>query len=162
MDWLWLALLGFGTGAYGVLVGAGGGFILGPALLIFSDMDARVVAGTSLALVAVNSMSGAFVYRRLGLVDYRSGLLFAAAAIPGSVAAPLVLTTVAGNTFRLLFGLLLLALAAQMVVSPRLPTSAAGGSGQTNGVLIGRRQIVTECRPSAIMGHVRGVENPRV
>ena len=33
MDLLWLVLLGFGTGAYGVLVGAGGGFILGPVLL---------------------------------------------------------------------------------------------------------------------------------
>ena len=53
MDWLWLALLGFGTGAYGTLVGAGGGFILGPALLIFFDMEPQVVAGTALAAVAI-------------------------------------------------------------------------------------------------------------
>ena len=85
MEWLWLILLGFGTGAYSVLVGAGGGFILGPALLIFFDLEPRVVVGTALALVAINSIAGSQAYRRMGLIDYRSGLLFAAAAIPGSV-----------------------------------------------------------------------------
>ncbi len=117
-EWLWLALLGFGSGAYGVLVGAGGGFILGPVLLIFFDMEPQVVAGTALALVAVNSIAGSQAYRRMGLIDYRSGLLFAAVAIPGSVLAPFVLTTVAGGVFRLLFGLLLVTLAFQMLVHP--------------------------------------------
>ena len=125
MDWLWLILLGLGTGAYGVLVGAGGGFILGPALLIFFDMEPRIVAGTALALVAVNSISGSQAYRRMGLVDYRSGLLFAAAAIPGSVLAPFVLTAVAAGTFRILFGILLIALAAQMVFWSRVPETTS-------------------------------------
>ena len=84
MEWALLVLIGLGTGAYGVLVGAGGGFILGPLLLLFMDLEPEVVAGTVLASVAVNSISGAFVYRRMGVIDYRSGLLFASAAIPGS------------------------------------------------------------------------------
>ncbi len=44
MELLLLALLGIGTGAYGVLVGAGGGFILGPILLLFLDLEPDVVA----------------------------------------------------------------------------------------------------------------------
>ena len=59
MAWPLLILMGFGTGAYGVLVGAGGGFILGPLLLLFMDLEPEVVAGTVLASVAVNSISGA-------------------------------------------------------------------------------------------------------
>ena len=101
-------------------MGAGGGFVLGPVFLLFFELEHGVVAGTALALVAVNSVSGALAYRRMGLVDYRSGLLFAAAAIPGSVIAPFVVTAVAGGLFRILFGALLIVLAVQMLFRHRL------------------------------------------
>ena len=143
MEPLWLLLLGFGTGAYGVLVGAGGGFILGPVLLIFFDLEPAVAAGTSLALVAVNSISGSQVYRRLGLVDVRSGILFAAAAIPGSVLAPFVLTAVAGGTFKILFGLLLLGLALQMVVRPSVAESQQKLRAKV-GAMVGTRKVATD------------------
>ena len=143
MDWLWLTLLGFGTGTYGVLVGAGGGFILGPVLLIATDMEPSTVAGTVLAMVAVNSLSGAVTYRRMGLLDRRSGLLFAAAAIPGSILAPFILTSVAGGTFRILFGLLLIALAIQMVVRPGVPKNAPRRTKSVAGAMVRSRHITT-------------------
>ena len=87
LQWLWLLLMGFGTGVYGVLVGAGGGVILGPLLLLFFGKPPEVVAGTVLALVAVNGISGGFTFRRMGIVDKRSAYLFALAAMPGSVIA---------------------------------------------------------------------------
>ena len=64
-----LLVLGLGTGIYGVLVGAGGGFILAPVLILFFEMDPRIAAGTSLALVSVNSLSGFAAYRKSGLID---------------------------------------------------------------------------------------------
>ena len=143
LDWLWLLLLGLGTGAYGILVGAGGGFILGPALLIFFDLEPQVVAGTALAAVAVNSLTAATTYRRMGLVDTRSGLLFAAAAIPGSVAAPFVLSSVGGDTFRLLFGLLLIALGVSMFLRPDVSERAAEDESPTDGPQTGLREITT-------------------
>lgn len=124
MAWPLLILMGFGTGAYGVLVGAGGGFILGPLLLLFMDLEPEVVAGTVLASVAVNSISGAFVYRRMGVIDYRSALLFAGAAIPGSVIGAFGAGQVAPTTFRVLFGALLLVLAAHIAFRTTLPESA--------------------------------------
>jgi uncharacterized membrane protein YfcA len=124
MEWALLVLMGFGTGAYGVLVGAGGGFILGPLLLLFMDLEPEVVAGTVLASVAVNSISGTFVYRRMRVIDYRSALLFAGAAIPGSVIGAFGVGQVAPTTFRVLFGALLLVLAAQITFRTRLPERA--------------------------------------
>tara|TARA_Y100000031_G_scaffold85323_1_gene93967 strand:+ start:1148 stop:1975 length:828 start_codon:yes stop_codon:yes gene_type:complete len=121
VDWLWLILMGLGTGAYGILVGAGGGFILGPILLVFMDLEPKVMAGTVLASVAISSISGAVAYRRMKVIDYRSGLLFAAAAIPGSVLGALGVGSIAPNTFRILFGVLLLALAALLALRPNLP-----------------------------------------
>ena len=132
-EWLLLLLLGFGTGAYGVLIGAGGGFILAPILLIFFDLEPEVVAGTTLGMVALSSLSGTQVYRRMGLIDYRSGLLFAAAAIPGAVLGPFVVTQIGDDTFRILFGILLLGVTLQLLLRPvesegrhRNPASEAG------------------------------------
>ena len=115
MEWLWLLLLGFGTGAFAVMVGTGGGVILVPMLLLLFGMEPATVAGTSLALVSVNSFSGSITYLRRRLVDRRSGLLFAAAAVPGSVMAPFAVKAVAGDAFRVLFALLLLTVAFYMI-----------------------------------------------
>ncbi len=145
MEALALLVLGFGTGVYGVIVGAGGGFVLVPALVLFFDVDPTTAAGTSVALVALNSLSGTVAYRRLGLIDYRSGLLFAAAASPGAVAAPFVLRSVPDDTFKVLLGALLLALAAYMVLRPRatgIPDRRARAS-RTGGVFSATRRIVT-------------------
>ena len=141
MDWLWLILLGFGTGAYGVMVGAGGGFILGPSFLIFFDLDLQVVVGTALALVAVNSFSGTLAYSRMGLIDRRSGLLFAAAAVPGSVFAPFVLKSVPGSTFQVLFGLMLIAMAIPLLLRPRGPQIREEDAPSLAGAFVGSRLI---------------------
>ena len=109
-----LFILGLSTGIYGVLVGAGGGFILAPALILFFSKDPEIAAGTSLALVSINSISGFIAYRKSGFIDVRSGILFAIAAVPGSVLAPFILDVMPGNIFRTLFGVLLLALAAHI------------------------------------------------
>ena len=117
VQWITLALVGFVTGVFGVLVGAGGGFILVPILRIFFDKDPAIVAGTVLALVAANSISGAFAYRYMRVVDKRSAYLFAAAAIPGSVIAPFVLKKVLEGlpgVFDAMFGLLLVILAVRI------------------------------------------------
>ncbi len=144
MAWPLLVLMGFGTGAYGVLVGAGGGFILGPLLLLSMDLEPEVVAGTVLASVAVNSMSGAYVYRRMRLIDYRSALLFAGAAIPGSVIGAFGVGEVPPTTFRVLFGLLLLVLAGQIALRSRLPDNAdAPNPGQESPASTRGRHIRT-------------------
>ena len=123
MEFVLLVLLGFGTGAYGILVGAGGGFILGPMLLLFFDIEPEVMAGTVLASVAINSISGTTAFRAMKIIDYRSGLLFAAAAIPGSVLGAFGVGAVAPSTFQILFGALLLLLAVQIAFRPRIPES---------------------------------------
>lgn len=121
VEWLALTLLGFGTATLGVMVGTGGGIILVPLFLVFFDLEPEIAAGTSLALVSMNSFAGAYTYTRLGFVDVRSGLLFAVVAIPGSLLAPFAVANISGDLFRILFGLLLVVLAVQILVSSYLP-----------------------------------------
>ena len=120
LNWALMALIGLGSGAYGVLVGAGGGFILGPALLIISDSEPESVAGTVLAAIALNSALAAWTYRKAGVVDYRSGLLFAGAAAPGAVIGAMGAGAVAPEVFRIAFGALLIALAAYLALRPTI------------------------------------------
>jgi len=137
MDWLWLLLLGLGTGGFGVITGTGGGVIMVPVLLLVFNMEPTAVSGTSLALVAVTSFSGSLAYLRKRLVDKRSGLMFAAAALPGSVVAPFAVKLVAGDVFRGLFGLLLLSLAAYTLV--KTLRSGSGNSEASHSVKSGVR-----------------------
>ena len=137
MDWLWFLLLGLGTGGFGVITGTGGGVIMVPVLLLVFNMEPTAVSGTSLALVAVTSFSGSLAYLRKRLVDKRSGLMFAAAALPGSVVAPFAVKLVAGDVFRGLFGLLLLSLAAYTLV--KTLRSGSGNSEASHSVKSGVR-----------------------
>ena len=75
--------MGFVTGVFGVMIGAGGGFVLVPMLRIFFDKDPVIVDGTVLAPVALNAMSGAVKYRLMRVLDSRSAYMFAIVAIPG-------------------------------------------------------------------------------
>ena len=120
-EWLALVILGCATATFGVMVGTGGGVIFVPMLLILFDFDPEIAAGTSLTLVALNSFAGTYTYTRLGFVDLRSGILFAAVAIPGSIVAPFAVAKVGGDLFRILFGLLLVVLAAQLLLRSYMP-----------------------------------------
>ena len=113
-----MALAGVGSGAYGVLVGAGGGFILSPVLLLLPNAEPEKVAGTVLAAIAVNSALVAWTYRDVRVVDYRSGLLFAAAAVPGAVIGAIGVGATPPELFRTAFGVLLILLGAQLAIRP--------------------------------------------
>lgn len=118
LAWFYLILLGATTGVYGILIGAGGGFIVAPILLIFFGMDPALAAGTSIALVAINSFAGLPGFWKTRLIDYRTGLIFAAAAVPGSILAPYLIDDIGGNIFRLLLGIFLMGVAIQIAFLP--------------------------------------------
>jgi uncharacterized membrane protein YfcA len=114
LSWLELLLipLGFVVGAFGTLVGAGGGFVLVPLLLlIYPDEDPAQITAISLAVVFFNALSGSAAYARLKRIDYQTGLIFAAATIPGAVAGAYLVGEVPRRLFDVMFGLLLISLA---------------------------------------------------
>ena len=81
-----IAIQGFMVGAITGLVGAGGGFLLVPALHLLYGLDIKKAIGTSLVLIAVNSMFG-FGVDILNQVniDYRFLFLVASLSIVGSI-----------------------------------------------------------------------------
>src|SRR5262245_23628316 len=114
---LWL-LFGVGVGAYGTLVGAGGGFIIVPVLLLVGGASPQQAIGTSLVVVALNALSGTLSYARMGRVDWQTGWRFAAAAVPGAVAGAYLSTLFSGRAFAIVFGVLLIAIALLLALRP--------------------------------------------
>ena len=126
VEWIAMVAIGVFTGIFGVIMGVGGGIFIAPMLRIFPSifpdvfppLDAATVAGTALALVAVNGISGGIAYRRMRRVDKRSAYMFAAAAMPGSIIGVFGLKGALESLpgiFDTLFGVLLLLLALRIL-----------------------------------------------
>jgi uncharacterized protein len=119
-QYLGLLALGIGVGAYGTLIGAGGGFVLMPLLLLlYPDQNAELLTSISLAVVFFNAVSGSEAYAQMKRIDYRAGLLFSAATIPGAVLGALNTACVPRRLFDLIFGVLLVAAAIFLGGRPR-------------------------------------------
>lgn len=107
-----LIIAGFVVGTLGTLIGAGGGFILVPILLLtHPGLSAEKVTAISMAIVACNAVSGTLAYARSKRIDYRAGILFAVFTIPGSILGVLATHYIPRHLFNIIFGLILVALA---------------------------------------------------
>lgn len=149
MEQLLIFSVGLVSGFCGVLVGAGGGFIASPILLILFKLSPEEVAGTSLALVAVNTAAAGFSYIKQGFADRRSALLFAASAIPGSILAPFAVKATDPNMFRIIFGVVLLGLSIYSVFKALRPGNGSKLKASSRiwtqpWVLLRGRKIITK------------------
>ena len=109
LQYLWLLPLGLVIGAFGTLIGAGGGFILVPVLLLLYPYEkTELITGISLAVVFFNAFSGSLAYSRMKRVDYKSGVMFSIATIPGAVLGAISTAYVPRRAFDLIFGVLMI------------------------------------------------------
>jgi hypothetical protein len=112
-----LMLLGIAVGAFGTLVGAGGGFVLTPLLLLlYPEERPEVITSISLAVVFFNALSGSIAYGRMKRIDYPTGRLFALATVPGGFLGALATRLFTRGLFDILFGSILILLAAYIIV----------------------------------------------
>lgn len=113
-----LILIGFVIGSFGTLIGAGGGFLLVPLLLItHPSLPPEIVTAISIAVVAVNAISGTIAYWKSKRIDFKAGLLFGAFTIPGSILGVYFVEYIPLRVFRIVFGLLLIALAVYLFLN---------------------------------------------
>jgi uncharacterized membrane protein YfcA len=126
-QFLWLLPLGFMVGTFGTLIGAGGGFILVPILLLlYPDKSPETITAISLAVVFFNSLSGSIAYARMKRIDFKSGILFAAATIPGSILGAYTTAIIPRQVFNGVFGILMIAAAIFLIFKPKGGRAPAG------------------------------------
>lgn len=80
-----LVVLGFVAGAYGALVGLGGGIILVPVLSIWLGLPIKTAVGISLVCVIATSTGAAAVYVQQRMTDLRLGMVLELATVLGAI-----------------------------------------------------------------------------
>jgi hypothetical protein len=149
-----LVLIGFGVGVFGTVVGAGGGFILTPILLLLYPHDsAQTLTAISLTVVFFNAASGSAAYAGQRRIDYRSGIIFGLATIPGAIGGALLVGVVSRQVFDTVMGVVLTALAVWLIVGERWPLREARGQLERR-TLVDRTGETYEYRVPVIHGAI--------
>lgn len=112
MEILILFIIGIGIGAFGTLVGIGGGLIMIPIFTFFMMPNifhtTQEVIGTSLFGVFLNSLSGTLAYIRQKRVFFKAAIPFAIATLPGAFIGSWVTNLFTGASFKLYYGIFIL------------------------------------------------------
>jgi uncharacterized membrane protein YfcA len=119
--WIDLSLVAIGVlaGTLGSLVGLGGGFIIVPLTTLFLNLPSRIIAGTSTAVIVINSLTSAWVYGKQRRIDYKSAAAFAIASIPGAFVGAHFSHYLPTHLFNLAFGIFLICTSIFLMIKPK-------------------------------------------
>lgn len=106
------AVVGLVTG----LVGAGGGFLVVPALALLGGMPMAMAVGTSLVVIAMKSFAGLAGYLTTVQIDWGTTLAVTAMAIVGSLIGARLVGRIPEAALRKAFGWFVLAMGAFLLV----------------------------------------------
>ena len=95
---------GFVVGIFTGLVGAGGGFLIIPALVILSDLPMKMAVGTSLSIIAVKSLIGFIGEVQNHTPDWMFLLSFSALAVAGIFIGTKLSNVIRGQKLKPVFG----------------------------------------------------------
>lgn len=109
-------LLGIGTGLIAGLLGAGGGFLIVPALSLFAGLPIGHAIATSLLVISLQSIAGAAGHLSTARIDWQQTAVLAACMSMGSVAGSLIAPRVPAEHLRRLFAGLILLVALFMLL----------------------------------------------
>ena len=104
-----LVVLGFCIGLFAGLLGAGGGFLLMPALVFLLGIPTITAVGTDLFQVMITGSFGALTYALDDKVDLLMALTMLATASIGSQVGTMATKVVDGSRIRFLYALIVLA-----------------------------------------------------
>jgi uncharacterized membrane protein YfcA len=124
-----LVAQGLAVGLVTGLVGAGGGFLVVPALALLGGLPMPVSVGTALVVIAMNSFAGLAGYLSTVHIDWRLAAAVTAAALIGGLVGARLTALVNPAALRKAFGWFVLAMASVILgeeVHPILGITAAG------------------------------------
>ena len=82
------------AGAFGSVLGIGGGLFIIPSLNLFLGIALKTAIAASIVAVIATSLGGGNVYVRRHVADIRLGLLLALATVPGAIVGAKIATLV--------------------------------------------------------------------
>lgn len=114
LNLLWPFLLTLVISIFGVLMGAGGGFILNPILVSLFPLPHTIVAGTVMPTVLFSQGSGIYNYSKIKFINWKLGIAIGCAMMVGGFIGPKLTEMITLDQFKFVFGWILLVLAGLM------------------------------------------------
>ncbi len=99
---------------FGVLMGAGGGFILNPILVTLFPLPHTIVAGTVMPTVLFSQGSGIYNYSKIKFINWKLGAGIGCAMLVGGFIGPKLTELITLDQFKFAFGWILVVLAGLM------------------------------------------------
>ncbi|MDA7502071.1 sulfite exporter TauE/SafE family protein [Chitinophagales bacterium] len=116
-----IGIEGFIVGILTGLVGAGGGFLIIPALVLLAKLPMKLAVGTSLTIIAAKSLIGFIGDIQAGqLIDWPFLLLFTACSVVGIVIGGILSNYIPGHKLKKGFAWFVLAMAAIILIKELL------------------------------------------
>jgi uncharacterized protein len=104
-NYMRLSLIGFAVGIVSGFLGAGGGFLIIPALLFFAKLPMKQAVGTSLLIITINSLIGFTGDLYIGTpIEYPFLLSISAMALIGMLIGSQLSKKIDGTKLKPLFG----------------------------------------------------------
>ncbi len=100
---------------FGVLMGAGGGFLITPIMLMLFPLPHNVVAGTVTPTVLFSQGSGVINYSKIKFISWKVGIALGLSMVAGGFIGPVLTQLVTLDQFKFVFGWILFVLAALML-----------------------------------------------
>jgi hypothetical protein len=107
-------LLTLAVSIFGVLMGAGGGFILNPLLVSIWPLPHTIVAGTVMPTVLFSQGSGIYNYSKIKFISWKLGVSIGLAMVLGGFIGPKLTELITLDQYKFVFGWILLVLAGLM------------------------------------------------
>ncbi len=107
-------LLTLAVAIFGVLMGAGGGFILNPLLVSIWPLPHTIVAGTVMPTVLFSQGSGIYNYSQIKFINWKLGVAIGLAMVVGGFIGPKLTELITLEQFKFVFGWILIILAGLM------------------------------------------------
>jgi uncharacterized membrane protein YfcA len=107
-------VLGLAAGVLAGLFGVGGGILFVPTLTLVLGLTQIHAEATSLLAILPTAFAGAWRQRRYGNVRTKAALVLGVAAVAGVEAGVQIAAALPEHALRRLFGVLMLAVAAQL------------------------------------------------
>lgn len=111
-----LLLLGLFIGVITGLLGAGGGFLIIPSLVLFLNLPMRTAVGTSLLIIAINSLLGFLFSLKQFEYDWKILLIFTGLAIIGIFIGSKLAEKISGTSLRKGFGWFVLVMGVYIII----------------------------------------------
>jgi uncharacterized protein len=123
-----LVALGLAVGTVMGLVGAGGGFLLVPALVLLGALPMSTAVGTSLVVIAMQSFAGLAGHLTGTPIDWRLATLATAAAVMGGLVGGRLTPLVEPDALRRGFGWFVLAMSSLILAKEASPVVGAAAA----------------------------------